>query len=345
MPATDLPALEHSAATRQTEGAMTMRAVTHRRYGPPSVLAIEEIPVPTPKPNDVLIEVHAAAVNRTDCGLRSAKPFIARFFTGLRRPRQPIQGTEVAGVVAAVGDAVTRFAVGDRVFGVNANDYGTHAEYVCMAETAPLAKMPDSLSFVDAAGMCDGMILAINYTRRVDLGPGDRILIYGSSGAIGTAAVQLAKIAGAHVTAVCRAPQLDLMRSLGADEVIDYTATDYTRTGERYDVVLDSVGKSSYRRCRRMLVKRGVYMSTDLGFMWQNPFLALATRWLPVRKLYFPIPPYRQSDVELLARMVEAGQYRAVIDRTYPLDEIGTAVDYVESQQKIGNVVLVIRPD
>jgi NADPH:quinone reductase-like Zn-dependent oxidoreductase len=324
---------------------MIMRAAVYYKYGPPEVTSIADVPKPVPGPEEVLVEVRAAGLNRTDTGFRSGKPFFARYFTGLRRPKHSILGAEVSGVVTHIGGNVTKFAVGNRVFGVHAIKFGTHAEYVCMKETAPLAKMPDNMSFVEGAGVCDGMILAVNYTRRVNLGPAHRILIYGSSGAIGTAAVQLAKHAGAHVTAVCTTKNLELMKTLGADEVIDYTTTDFTKAGQTYDFVFDAVGKHSYRRCRRVLVKRGAYMSTDLGFMWQNPLLALATRWLPVRKLYFPIPPYRQADVELLAKMFEAGDYRAVIDRTYPLDDVVDAMTYVESQQKTGNVVLIIRPD
>ena len=322
-----------------------MQAVVHSEYGPPEVLSVADVPQPTPQPDEVLVEVHAAGLNRTDTGFRVGTPVVVRYFSGLRRPKLPILGTEVAGVVAAAGSAVTKFAVGDRVFGVHANKFGTHAEYVCMKETAPLAVMPENMSFVEGAGVCDGMILALNYIRRVDLGPAHRILIFGSSGAIGTAAVQLAKNAGAHVTAVCATKNLELMKSLGADEVIDYTTTDFTRNGQTYDIVLDAVGKHSYRRCRRALVKRGVYMCTDLGFMWQNPFLALATRHLPVKKLYFPVPPYRQAHVELLKQMFEAGEYRAVIDRTYPLADVVAATKYVESEQKTGNVILIVRPD
>ena len=322
---------------------MNMRAVVHHQYGGPEVLSITDVPQPAPAPDEVLIEVHAAAVNRTDTGFRVGTPIIVRFFSGWRRPKRPILGTEVAGVVEAVGDAVDRFAVGDRVFGVNANRFGTHAEFVCMRQTAPLAKLPDSMSFVEGAGVCDGVILAQNYLRKVDLGPQHRIVVYGASGAIGTAAVQLAKRSGAHVTAVCSTKNLDLMRQLGADEVIDYTTTDFTQNGQIYDIVFDAVGKHSYRRCRRSLVKRGTYMATDLGPWWQNPLLALATKWLPVRTVLFPIPPYRQADVELVADLFGKGEYQPVIDRTYPLDQVVAATTYVETEQKTGNVVLVIR--
>lgn len=324
---------------------MIMQAVVHHQYGPPEVLSVADVPRPTPQSDEVLVRVHAAGLNRTDTGFRIGTPIIVRYFSGLRRPKLAILGTELAGVVVAVGSEVTKFAVGDRVFGVHANKFGTHAEYVCIKQSAPLATMPQNMSFVEGAGVCDGMILALNYIRKVDLGPTHRILIYGSSGAIGTAAVQLARHAGAHVTAVCATKNLELMKVLGADGVIDYTITDFTSTGQTYDFVLDAVGKHSYRRCRRALVKRGAYMSTDLGFMSQNPFLVLATRWLPVKKVLFPIPPYRQADVELLKQMYEAGQYRAVIDRTYPLGDVVEATKYVESEQKTGNVVLIVHPD
>ena len=324
---------------------MIMRAVVHHEYGPPEVLSVADVPKPEPGPDEVLVEVHAAGLNRTDTGFRVGTPIIVRYFSGLRSPKQSILGTEVAGVVTAVGSNVTKFAVGDRVFGAHANKFGTHAEYVCMKETAPLAKMPDNMSFVEGAGVSDGMILAINYTRRVNLGPSHRILIYGSSGAIGTAAVQLAKQAGAHVTAVCSTKNLDLMRTLGADEVIDYTTTDFMNAGKTYDFVFDAVSKLSYWKARRLLVDGGAYLCTDLGFMWQNPVLAIGTKWLPVRKLQFPIPPYRQADVELLAKLFEGGEYRAVIDRTYPLEDVVEATKYVESEQKTGNVVLIVRPD
>lgn len=322
-----------------------MQAVVHSEYGPPEVLSVADVPQPVPGRDEILVEIHAAGLNRTDTGFRVGEPIIVRLFSGLRRPKLSILGTEVAGVVVAVGADVSRFAPGDRVFGVHANKFGTHAEYVCMKQSAPVAKMPDNMTFVEGAGVCDGMILAMNYIRKVKLGPSHRILIYGSSGAIGTAAVQLARRAGAHVTAVCATKNLELMKALGADEVIDYTTTDFTSNGQTYDFVLDAVGKHSYRRCRGSLVKRGAYTSTDLGFMWQNPFLALATRWLPVKKVLFPIPPYRQADVELLQQWFQAGEYRAVIDRTYPLDEVIEATKYVESEQKTGNVVLIVRPD
>ena len=204
-----------------------------------------------PEDDEVLVKIHATTVNRTDCGLRSAEIFVSRFFTGLRRPKRRILGMELAGEVEAVGAAVTEFEVGDEVFGVKG--FGAHAEYVCMAETAPLAHKPASMSFEEAAAVCDGAALALACLRKADSLKGRSVLIYGASGSVGTAAVQLAKHSGADVTAVCNTKNLELGRSLGADRVIDYTQDDFTKTGETYDVIFDAVGKHSFRRCRRSL--------------------------------------------------------------------------------------------
>lgn len=321
-----------------------MKAAVHTRYGSPDVLRVEEVPPPSPADDEVLILVHASTVNRTDCGMRSAKPFITRFFSGWRRPKHQILGSEVAGVVEAVGASVTEFTVGDRVFGVNMADYGTNAEHVCMKERAPLATMPPTLTFDEAAAATDGAILAMTYLRRVGLHAGQRIVVYGASGAIGSAGVQLAKHYGAHVTAVCSTPNVELVRSLGADVVIDYLRDDFTTNGETYDFVFDAVGKHSFRRCRRSLVPGGAYMVTDLGFLWQNPFLALLTsRLRRHRKVLFPLPSYTKEKVAFIKQLIEAGEFKPVIDRRYPLADIVEATKYVETQQKVGNVVITIR--
>jgi len=324
---------------------MTMRAVVHTKFGPPEVLHLAEIPRPVPGPGDVLVRVHSTTVNRTDCGLRSATPWIARFFTGWLRPRQPVLGTEFAGVVEAVGVDVTGFAPGDRVFGVNANDMGAHAEYLCLPERAPIARMPDDLSFDEAAAVSDGMVLGLMLLRSAEVGPGSRIVVYGASGSIGTAAVQLAKVLGAHVTAVVDTKHVDLAHDLGADEVIDRLTTDFTRLGRRWDAIIDSVGKLTFWHCRSSLVARGTYVSSDLGPLWQNPVLALVSPRAGGRHMHFPIPHYRKSDVEWFRELLERGEYRAVIDRHYALDDILEATRYVETAQKTGNVVIrVIQP-
>lgn len=318
-----------------------MRAVVHDRYGPPDVLRLEEVERPVPKDDEVLVKVHATTVTRTDCGVRSADPFFMRFFFGLRRPKRKILGSELAGEVKAVGAAVSQFEVGDQVFGVNG--FGAHAEFICMRESAPLAHKPTGITFEEAAAVCDGAILALTFLRRADLRKGQRILIYGASGSIGTAGVQLAKYFDADVTAVCNTKNLELVRSLGADRVIDYTQEDFTKNGETYDVVFDAVGKHSFIRCRDSLKRGGVYIATDPGrFMVENPLLALVTRRIGDKRVRFPIPRYTKKDVLFLKELIEAGKYRAVIDRRYPLEDVVEATTYVETGQKTGNVVLTV---
>ena len=322
-----------------------MRAVVHDKYGPPEVLRLEEVERPVPKDDEVLIKVHATTVNRTDTGLRSAEYFISRFLTGLLRPRRKIPGTELAGEVVAIGPAVTEFEVGDHVFGVSASTAGAHAEFICLRESAPLAHMPTGLPFEEAAAVADGVILALSYLRRVDLRKSPKIVIYGASGSIGTAGVQLAKHFGADVTAVCNTKNVELVRSLGADRVIDYTQEDFTKNGETYDFIFDAVGKLWFKRCRGSLKPGGIYGSTDLGPYSQNPFLALWTSRIGDKKVLFPIPRYTKKDVLLVKELIEAGKYRAVIDRRYPLEDVVEANRYVETGQKTGNVVLTVTHD
>ncbi|WP_250556985.1 NAD(P)-dependent alcohol dehydrogenase [Pseudonocardia lacus] len=321
-----------------------MRAVVHTRYGTPDVLRVEEVERPNPAADEVLVAVGTATVNRTDCAFRVPTPAFVRPMTGIVRPRRPILGTEFAGEVVAVGPAVTRFAVGERVFGVNTGRFGTHAEYVCVRQDAPIAHVPEGVDLDVAAAIADGAILALTCLRWGRVGAGQRVLVYGASGAIGTAAVQLAKHLGAHVTAVCNTPNVDTVRGIGADEVIDYTVEDFTGNGLTYDVVLDAVGKHSYRKCRRSVAPGGRYVTTDLGFLAQNPLLAVLTRWSR-RRVLLPIPRYTRADVEMLGQLAESGRYRPVIDRRYPLEEVVAATRYVETEQKTGNVLLTVRAD
>jgi NADPH:quinone reductase-like Zn-dependent oxidoreductase len=317
-----------------------MRAVRFDRYGPPEVLRIEEVARPEPKGDEVLVKVHAATVNRSDCGFRGADPFFTRVFTGLLRPspRRRTPGMEFAGEVVAVGPDVREFTVGDEVFGVRGA--GSQAEYTCIAETRGIAHKPTALSWEEAAALGDGPGIALACLDRAGLEPGKRILIYGASGSIGTAAVQIAKSYGAHVTAVCNGKNVELVRSLGADEVIDYEREDFTRSGERYDVVFDAVGKHSFRRSKGSIVDGGLFLETDLGFMWHVPPLILLTRWIGSKRVILPIPRYSKEDVLFVKQLVEDGKYRPVIDRTYRLDEVVEATKYVETGQKTGNVVL-----
>jgi NADPH:quinone reductase-like Zn-dependent oxidoreductase len=292
-----------------------------------------------PEEDEVLVKIHATTVNRSDCGWRSAKPFMTRFFTGLRRPKRKILGMELAGEIEAVGAAVTEFEVGDRVFGVR---YGTHAEFVSARESAALAHMPSTMSFEEAAAVCDGACIALSCLRSADLQNGRSILVYGASGSVGTAAVQMAKHFGADVTAVCNTKNVELVRSLGAADVVDYEREDFTKNGKTYDVIFDAVGKHSFRRCRRSLKPGGTFIETDLGFMWHAPLLALSTRWIGDKRVRIGVARYTKKDVVFLKELIEAGQYRAVIDRTYPLEQVVEATRYVETGQKTGNVVLVV---
>jgi NADPH:quinone reductase-like Zn-dependent oxidoreductase len=317
-----------------------MRAVVYDTYGPPEVQRLEEVERPVPNDDEVLVRIHATTVNRTDCGWRSAKPFFARYFTGLRRPRQKILGMELAGEVEAVGAAVREFQVGDEVFGVKG--FGAHAEFVCVRENAGVAHKPAGMTFDEAAAVCDGGSIALACMRKADLREGRSILIYGATGSIGTAAVQLAKHFGADVTAVGNTKNLELLRSLGADRVIDYTQDDFTTNGETYDVIFDSVGMHSFRRCRRSLKPGGIFLETDLGFMWHVPALILLSKWIGDKRVRMPIPQYTKDDVLFLKELIEAGEYRAVIDRRYPLEQVVEATRYVETKQKTGNVVLTV---
>lgn len=317
-----------------------MKAVVYDEYGPPAVLRLDDVDRPEPKGDEILVRVHATTVTQTDCGWRSAHPFIVRYFIGLRRPRRRILGMELAGEVAAVGADVTAFAVGDEVFGIGG--FGAHAEFACKRESAAVAHKPAGTTFEEAAALCDGACIALSCLKGVDLSEGRSILVYGASGSVGTAAVQLAKHFGADVTAVCDTKNVELVRSLGADRVIDYTREDFTKSGRTHDVVFDAVGKTSFRRCRRLLKHGGLYVDTDLGFMWHVPPLALLTKWVGDKRVRLGVAKYRKEDVLFLKELVEAGEYRAVIDRTYPLEQVVEATMYVETGQKTGNVVLTV---
>jgi NADPH:quinone reductase-like Zn-dependent oxidoreductase len=312
-----------------------MRAVVFDRYGPPEVLRVGDVPQPAPAPDEVLVRVYATSSTRSDCGLRSAEYFVGRLFTGVFRPRQGRIGIEFAGEVERVGAAVTKLATGDRVFGIGS---GTNAEYVCVGETGVIARIPEGMPYEEAAGVADGALSAMSLLRP-RVGPGDRVLVYGASGSIGVGGVQVAKHFGAHVTAVCTTKDLDLMRSLGADETIDYAVDDFARNGETYDVVFDAAGKHAYRRCRRSIASDGIYITTDPGFLWHDAIVSLVTK-----RAKLGIVRYRAEDLLALAQLLARGEYRPVIDRTYALEDVVEAHRYVDTHQKTGNVVLTVRP-
>ncbi|HYB49401.1 MAG TPA: NAD(P)-dependent alcohol dehydrogenase [Streptosporangiaceae bacterium] len=324
-----------------------MRAVVYDRYGPPEVLRIEEVARPTPRDDEVVVQVRAATVNRFDCHTREANRSnglvisgVSRLVSGIRRPRQPILGTEFAGEVAAAGPAVTRFGVGDRVFGNTGLRFGCHAEFTCVPETARVAPVPAGVGFAEAAAATDGALNALWCLRLAGPVQGRRVLVYGASGAIGTAAVQVAKHFGAQVTAVCGPAGVAVVQAIGADRVIDYTKEDFTADRGRYFSVFDAVGKESFAHCRGVIEPGGTYLATD-GL--RNLLLGPWTARFGNRKVRFKLPPrYTQQDVVLIKELMQAGSYRPVIDRVYPLEDVVEAARYVETKQKIGNVVLTV---
>jgi NADPH:quinone reductase-like Zn-dependent oxidoreductase len=325
-----------------------MKAAVVTRYGSPEVVKIRHAPKPAPKPGEALIRVHAATVNRTDCGELRPHPFFARLFYGLRRPKRTIFGMDFAGAVEAVGAGTTSFKPGDRVFGMcPSRRNGAQAEYFCMPETGPIASMPAGARF-DEAVVCEGAFYADAGLRKLRLGPGHEILIYGASGAIGTAALQLAKYYGAEVTAVVATRHLDLVRRLGADRAVDYTAGELEHLEQRFDFVFDAVGKMTILQWRGLLKPGGVFAATDLGPWSQNLLFLIWSAFGGGKRVVIPLPERASGHafVAFLKSRMEAGQFRAVIDRRYRLDEIADAYRYVESGEKTGIVVIdVMAPD
>jgi NADPH:quinone reductase-like Zn-dependent oxidoreductase len=319
-----------------------MKAIVYKEYGPPEVAVLVEVEKPVPSDDEVLVKVHASTVNRTDCGFRSAEYFIVRFFSGLLRPINQILGCEFAGEIELIGKNVTSFKVGDRVFGFNEEKFGGHAEYMTIPENAAIGLIPEKLSYVEAAPLTEGVHYALFNLRAAKIKSGQQVLVNGGTGAIGSAAVQLAKYFGAEVTAVCHHDHIELLKSLGAEEVIDYTQADFTQLKKQFDIVFDAVGKSSFGKCKPILKDQGIYMSTELGYMSQNPFLAIITPLFGGKKVLFPLPSIKKEDVSFFKELAEKGKFRPLIDRSYPMNQIVEAYKYVETGQKIGNVVLEI---
>jgi NADPH:quinone reductase-like Zn-dependent oxidoreductase len=306
------------------------------------VLRVAEVERPVPKEDEVLVRVHASSVTRGEAmGVRSKEYRFTRLFSGIRRPRRTMFGSELAGSVEEVGAAVTEFRVGDDVFGFEG---GANAEYVAVRESGVIAQKPTGLTYEEAAAIPDGSLLALTCMKPAFPLRGKTVLVYGAAGSVGTSAVQLlAHHFEAEVTAVCDTKNVELVRSLGARDVVDRLSEDFTKNGETYDVIFDAVGKHSFRRCRRSLKSGGIYISMDLGFMYHVPLLALATRLVGSRRATLGLGRYRKEDLVLVKELVEVGQYRPVIDRTYALDEVVEATRYVETGQKTGNVVLRVR--
>lgn len=321
-----------------------MKAIVATQYGSPDVLRVTEVEKPSPRENEVLIKIHASAVVATDPGFRQGD-IVTRLFNGLTKPKHAIPGDVLAGEIKALGKDVSKFKTGDRVYAACATTQGGQAEYICLPQDEPLAIMPAGMSYEEAAGVPDGALGALNFLRDAgNIRQGQKVLINGASGSVGTYAVQLAKYFGAHVTAVCSTANLELVKSLGADQAIDYTKEDFTERGETYDLIFDAVGKSSYSRCRNLLNETGTYVTSVPA----PDFLAqlLLTRNSRGKKARFVAPGLRSSaqkakDLAFLTELVNAGHLKSVIDRRYPMEQIGEAHRYVEAGHKKGNVVII----
>jgi NADPH:quinone reductase-like Zn-dependent oxidoreductase len=319
-----------------------MKAAIYTEYGSPRVLEIADVAKPIPKSNEVLIRVYATTVNRTDCGFRSAKYFVSRFVTGLLKPRRQVAGSEFAGEVVEVGSEVQELKVRDRVFGFEDVRSGAHATYMAVAANGSISKIPAGLSYEEVAPAGEGATYALSVIRAAGVNKGQKVLVYGATGAIGSAAVQILKYLGVEVMAVCGTANVELIASLGADKVVDYQKEDYTDTSDRFDLIFDAVGKTSYDAGRKILTRTGKYCSTELGKGGRNVLLAVWFGILGSRRVIFPIPRINKEKMNYIRQLLEVGAYRPVIDRTYPLEKIVEASKYVESGQKIGNVVMTI---
>jgi NADPH:quinone reductase-like Zn-dependent oxidoreductase len=320
-----------------------MKAAVRFAYGPPEVIRIKEIIKPVPKPNEVLVKVHAATVNRTDCANLMAKPFIMRFVVGLLKPKLPITGTDFSGIIEAVGEQVTQFKVGDKVWGFKDGGLSSHAEFMIFPEDGAMETIPEGISFEQAAASAEGAHYAYNIINKVKLEPGQKALVNGATGAIGSALVQLLKANQIDVTAVCGGDHTELVRSLGASKVIDYQSQDFTKDADIYDFVFDAVGKSTFSQCKPLLTVQGIYISSELGPYSQNLYFALVTPWLGGKKVIFPVPRNPKASLVLMRGLLETGKFKPMIDKSFPLEEIADAYRYVMSGRKTGNVIIAIR--
>ncbi len=317
-----------------------MKACVYTKYGPPEVIQLMEVPKPIPTDQEVLVKVYASTINRTDAGFRSATYFISRFWSGLLRPKYKILGCAFAGVVVEMGKDVKEFKCGDKVFGFNDASFGGHGEFLTMAANKAISTMPDNCSFEIAASLIEGGHYALSNIGAANVQPAQQVLVYGASGAIGSAAVPLLKYFGAMVTAVCNTKNVALVKSLGAHKVIDYQTEDFTKTENKFDFIFDAVGKSSFGQCKPLLTKKGMYISTELGKNGENVLLALTTPLWGGKKVLFPIPTIGKKELDFLKERFQQGEFIPVIDRHYRMDQMVEAYHYVESGQKTGNVIL-----
>ena len=320
-----------------------MKAAVRSKYGLPGDLTIKELDIPTPKNDEVLIRVHATTVNRSDCHVLSGKPFIMRFFTGLFKPRASIIGSDFTGEIAAVGSSVKSFTVGDKIMGFGGGfGCGSHAQYFILSETKAkkmIVSLPANLNYDEAAACLEGAVYAAMQILGSKPQAGQKAIVYGASGAIGCSYVQFFKSYGVSVTAVCRMEQAALMRSLGAEKIIDYTKQDFTKDDERYDMIFDAVGKTSFVKCKKLMKKNGIFGSSNgaINFLW-----LLVTPLFGGKKVVFHFSTRISESLKFIKDLIEKGKFVPVIDRKYALDKITEAYKYVATGQKIGNVVITM---
>lgn len=317
-----------------------MKASIRRKYGSPNQIKIESIDKPIPKDNEVLIKVYATTVNRTDCANLTAKPFIMRFVLGLFKPRKTILGTDFAGKVESTGKNVKSFSTGDKVFGFNDTGSESQAEYVTTT-VENLFLIPEKIDYKQAAASLEGASYAYTFIHKVNIQSGQNILINGATGGIGSALLQFVRQYDVNITATCNTNNIQLIESLGADNIYDYTKKDFTKENDKYDFIFDAVGKSTFGKCLSLLKEKGVYISSELGPYSQNIFYPLLTSILS-KKVIFPIPYSKQKTIPYISNLLEKGKFNPVIDREYALEDISKAYEYVIKGQKIGNVLIKI---
>jgi NADPH:quinone reductase-like Zn-dependent oxidoreductase len=322
-----------------------MKAIVYEKYGPPDVLQLKEVAKPIPKDNEILVKVYATTVTKYDCWCRSSTAptgfgLLMRIASGIRKPKKPILGTELAGEIEAVGKDVELFKEGDQVFGDTGMSSGTNVEYICLPEEGAVAIKPANMTYEEAAAVPYGALTALFFLKNGNIRSGQKILIFGASGGVGNYAVQLAKYFGAEVTGVCSTTKVEFVESLGADKVIDYTKEDFTKSGWTYDIIFDTVGKSSVSGCKRSLKKNGFYLLTTFGLpkLVQILWLSMTSS----KKVFMGTLKEKAEDLIFLKELIEAGKIKSVIDRSYPLEQIAEAHRYVETWNKKGNVVIIL---
>ena len=322
-----------------------MKAIISTKYGGPEILKLKEVEKPSPKDNEVRVKIYATSVTKAETMMRTGKPYLGRLIMGFSKPKNPISGTSFAGVIESVGKDVSLFKLGDNVFGESIDSFGTYAEFVCVLEDGMIAELPNTMTFEEAAGTCDGALTSMNFlTKVVQIEKGQKVLINGASGSLGTAAVQLAKHFGAEVTGVCSTSNIAMVKSLGADNVIDYTKLDFTKTGQTYDIIYDTVGKRTFSDCKKALTENGAYISPVLGL----PLLidTMVTSMFGTKKAKFSATgmlPIKEQKVLLgtLIEIIEKNKLKSIIDRVFSLEQIPTAHEYVDMGHKKGNVVIL----